>query len=126
VSRMNAAPLILGLALLAGCRAGPSDIDDSDVFTGTLRSGAELGEVKAHCANGLYLVADEGTYLADQTTMLLLRTLGSDEPMYADSALLGRRIRVTAARGPDRPACDALVCGCEDFLLVGDVVALDP
>lgn len=108
----------LAVLWLAACQPAPSAPAEQVTFSGTLVEGSELGEVKRHCADGLYLVADEGGYLTGQTTMLLLRAGGEGEPMFTDRRYLNRRVVVTAAPDGRRPACDALMCGCEEYLLV--------
>nr|MDQ3007291.1 hypothetical protein [Chloroflexota bacterium] len=69
---------------------------DQKTFTGTVMTGAELGEVKNFCAEGLYLVADDG-YLIDQTQMLLLKVSdGADaSSMFSDQQYVGKKVEVT-------------------------------
>lgn len=128
MSRTRCREMAAGLWLLvtvAACSSGPSGLDGDTTLEGTLRAGADLGEVKQHCAEGLYLVADDGAYLVNQTTMLLLRVAeGDEQPMYADRRYLNERVQVTAADPVARPECDALICGCETYVLVGAIRGL--
>ena len=119
---MSRTAVLLGLLVGVGsCQSVSSSVDDEVTFSGTLRAGSDLGEVKRHCEEGLYLVADEGTYLRDQATMLLLRVEGDGRPLYADRARLNQRVEVIARDDVNRAFCDALVCACEDYLLVDSV-----
>jgi hypothetical protein len=104
------------LLLLAGCS---SDAADQQSFKGTIMTGAQLGDVKSFCAEGLYLVADEG-YLINQTQMLLLRVPdGSNESnMLADPQYIGKKVEVTGKYPAQETFCEALTCACEDYILV--------
>jgi hypothetical protein len=88
-------------------------------FRGTVKTGAELGEVKQHCAEGLYLVAEEG-FLVNQTSMLLLRVPnGSDQPvMFSDLGYAGKSVEVVGKYPAQEAFCEALICECEDYILV--------
>ena len=107
------------LLLLAGCSSKP---DDQKTFTGTVMTGAQLGEVKNYCADGLYLVADEG-YLANQTQMLLLKISdGADgSRMFSDPQYVGKKVEVTGKYPAQEAFCEALMCACEDYILVGQI-----
>ena len=87
-------------------------------FRGTIWRGADLGEVKSHCAEGLYLVAEDG-YLAGQTTMLLLRAPGpgGEADMLSDPGLIGQNVEVVGKYPAQEVFCAALMCGCEDYVL---------
>lgn len=125
---------MLACALVLGCNVSSttplsvrSAEEDEAAFRGILRAGADLGEVKRHCAQGLYLVAREGTYLDGQTTMLLLRVAGDDgPPMFEDRRYLNQSVVVTGRHPVDPVSCGALICGCEDYLLLGSIRAQQP
>jgi len=54
---MSVRPMIAALCFLTvSCQAGTSEAENGLVLRGTVRAGAQLGEVKRHCAEGLYLV----------------------------------------------------------------------
>jgi hypothetical protein len=91
-------------------------------FTGTVMTGAQLGEVKNYCAEGLYLVADEG-YLVGQTQMLLLRVPDEADGtrMLSDGQYIGRKVKVTGKYPAQEVFCEALMCACEDFILVEQI-----
>ena len=109
-----------------GCLSKPAPITETpkparklSTFTGTVNTGSQL-EVKSYCPEGLYLVADEGTYLLDQTTMLHLRL--SSEPdgtkMLSDQEYVGRKVEIVGKYPPQANLCEALTCECEDYILV--------
>ena len=85
-------------------------------------TGAQLGEVKNFCAEGLYLVADD-EYLVDQTQMLLLKvTDGADaSSMLSDQQYVGKKVEVTGKYPAQEVFCDALICACEDYILVDQI-----
>ncbi|HLF90431.1 MAG TPA: hypothetical protein VI451_15895 [Anaerolineales bacterium] len=99
--------------------------DDQRVtFTGVIKTGAELGEVKQHCAEGLYLVADEG-YLSGQTTTLLLRIPddSGQDVLLADLQYVGKQVEVVGKYPAQEVFCEALICQCEDYILVERIEA---
>ena len=104
---------------LASCADKPSD---RKTFTGTVMTGAQLGEVKNFCAEGLYLVAEDG-YLIDQTQMLLLKVSdGADaSSMFSDQQYLGKKVEVTGKYPAQEVFCEALTCACEDHILVDQI-----
>jgi hypothetical protein len=104
---------------LAACADKPAN---QKKFTGTIMSGAQLGEVKNFCAEGLYLVADHGS-LIDQTQMLLLKVMdGADESsMLSDQGYVGKKVEVTGLYPAQEVFCDALICACEDYILVNQI-----
>ena len=104
---------------LAACAGKPSG---QKTFTGTVMTGAQLGEVKNFCAEGLYLVADDG-YLIDQTQMLLLKVIGgADEPsMLSDQQYVGKKVEVTGKYPAQEAFCEALTCACDDYILVDQI-----
>ena len=107
------------LLVLAGCSSKPGE---QKTFTGTVMTGAQLGEVKNYCAEGLYLVADEG-YLTGQTQMLLLKVPdGADSSsMLSDQEYVGKKVEVTGKYPAQEVFCEALICACEDYILVEQI-----
>lgn len=105
---------------LSACAGKPTD---QKTFMGTVRTGAELGEVKNFCAEGLYLVADDG-YLIDQTQMLLLKVSdGADaSSMFSDQQYVGEKVQVTGLYPAQEFFCEALTCACEDYILVDKII----
>ena len=81
------------LLFLTACASKSTNLK---TFTGTIMTGMQLGEVKNFCAEGLYLVADDG-YLIDQTQMLLLKVSdGADSSsMFSDQQYVGKKVEVT-------------------------------
>jgi hypothetical protein len=104
------------LLFLPACRGEPAD---QQTFTGKVMAGAQLGEVKNYCAEGLYLVAEEG-YLVDQTQMLLLKVAdGADgSSMLSDQQYVGQKVEVIGKYPAQEVFCEALLCACEDYILV--------
>ncbi len=93
---------------------------------GTIRAGAELGEIKAYCPEGLYLSADGGN-LVNQTSLLLLRVPDeSGQPrMLTDRQHLGQRVSVLGVYPAQEVFCEALICECEDYILVESITPAD-
>ncbi len=93
--------------------------EDQIAFSGVVRRGADLGEVKAYCSEGLYLVADEG-FLVDQTRILLLRvrSTSSQAAMLSDQQYIDKNVEVLGKYPAQQYFCEALICACEDYILV--------
>ena len=115
--------IIAAVVLLAAIGIGASffsrDTSDQDTFSGTVVLGTNIDE-KNFCTDGLYLVADPGTYLAGQTTMLLLRD--ENQEMLRDRAFVGTKVTVRGTYPAQTIFCEALICACEDFILVEEIV----
>ena len=110
---------LVTLFLLAGCSSIP---DNEQTFTGTIMMGAQLGEVKNYCAEGLYLVANEG-YLVNQTQMLLLRERDNagGSKMLSNQQYVGKKVEVSGKYPAQEVFCEALTCTCEDYILVNQI-----
>lgn len=119
VRQMIICTMAIMLLFLTACAGKPSD---RKTFTGTVMTGAQLGEVKNFCTEGLYLVADNG-YLTDQTQMLLLKVMdGADESsMLSDQEYMGKKVEVTGKYPAQEVFCEALMCACEDYILVDHI-----
>ena len=119
VKQMILCTMAVMLLFLAACANKPAN---QKTFTGTVRTGAELGEVKKFCTEGLYLVADDG-YLVDQTQMLLLKVSdGADaSSMVSDQQYVGKKVEVTGKYPAQEVFCEALICACEDHILVDQI-----
>ena len=89
-------------------------------FVGTVLTGAQRGEVINYCPNGLYLVADEGTYLVNQTQMLQLRLPNQPDgtKMLSDQKYIGKRVEVVGKYPTQENFCQAFMCECDDYILV--------
>jgi hypothetical protein len=96
-------------------------------FAGTVKTGAQLGEIKSYCPNGLYLVAAEGTYLVNQTEMLLLQLSGQPDgtKMLSDPKYVGKKVEVVGKYPTQENFCEALICECEDYILVDTIIIVD-
>lgn len=119
VKQMILCTMAVMLLFLTACANKPAN---QKTFTGTVRTGAELGEVKNFCTEGLYLVADDG-YLVDQTQMLLLKVSdGADaSSMFSDQQYVGKKVEVTGKYPAQEVFCEALTCACEDHILVDQI-----
>ncbi|HJR79353.1 MAG TPA: hypothetical protein VJ821_04720 [Anaerolineales bacterium] len=106
------------LFLLSAC-SKEAEAGDQQTFTGTVMTGAQIGKAKNYCAEGLYLVAEEG-YLTDQTQMLLLRIPDpeNETTMLSDQQYVGKKVEVTGKYPAQEAFCRALLCACEDYILV--------
>lgn len=121
--KQMAIPVLLALTvLLSACSNDNSNQMD---FTGTIMTGAQLGEVKNYCSDGLYLVSEDG-YLVNQTTMLLLKIPDAAEEtkMFSDPGYVGKTVQVTGTYPAQEYFCEALMCACEDYILVDEVQVL--
>ena len=122
---MNAKQIFLAsiaiLVLLSACstEAGASD---QQTITGTIMTGAQIGKAKNYCAEGLYLVAEDG-YLINETQMLLLRIQDTENEtgMLSDEQYVGKKVEVTGKYPPRKGLCKALLCSCEDYILVDQI-----
>ena len=95
-------------------------------FKGTVKTGAQLGEVKSYCPQGLYLVADEGSYLVEQTTILQLRVPGeSGDKLLSDQKYINKKVRVIGKYPAQQFFCEALICGCDDYILLERIDIVD-
>ena len=119
VKQMILCTMAVMFLFLTACAGKPINLK---TFTGTVRTGAELGEVKSFCAEGLYLVADDG-YLVDQTQMLLLKVSDSADAssMLSDQQYVGKKVEVTGKYPAQEVFCEALTCACEDHILVDQI-----
>ena len=116
--------MVAAVVILAGVGIGakylPVQEENLKTFSGTIQTGAELGEAKSFCGGGFYLVADPDTYLVNQTTMLLLRD--ESREMLSDRTLAGARVTVQGIYPAQDAFCEALACQCEDYILVKKIV----
>jgi hypothetical protein len=100
-----------------------------DSFVGIVKTGAQLGEVKSHCSDGLYLVADEGKELIVNTgtKMLLLRLPGEpgESKMLSDQKYISKKVEVVGKYPAQEIFCEALICACEDYILVDHINIVD-
>lgn len=95
-------------------------------FEGTVKTGAQL-EDKSYCPNGLYLIADKGSYLVDQVKVLQLRLPdeSNETKMISDKDYIERRVNVTGKYSVQKNSCQALTCECEDYILVETISIVD-
>lgn len=96
--------------------------------SGIVKTGAEIGSEKDYCSEGYYLVAEEGEFLFKNIAMLQLRTstgLENDAPeLYNDEIMLGRTVDVIGKYPAQEAFCEALLCECEDYILIEDIYDL--
>lgn len=98
---------------------------DKVTLTGIVKTGEQLAEEKSYCASGLYLVADEGGELVAGTGVKILLLRLPDETgetvMLSDRKYVGKKIEVTGKYPAQQVFCEALTCGCEDYILVDQI-----
>lgn len=86
---------------------------------GIIMTGESVG--KPQCPDGYYLKI-EGSYLRSSNSSLLLRSItpgdGNDYPLFQDSNLLGRNVKINAIYDTEKILCRGLSCDCEDYLLI--------
>lgn len=92
-------------------------------FIGTVKTGAQLGEIKSYCSDGLYIVSDEGTYVVNQTTILQLRVpiQPNGTKMFSDQKYIDKKVEVVGKYPAQEFFCEALICECEDYILVDSI-----
>ncbi|MBI4009149.1 hypothetical protein HY357_02865 [Candidatus Roizmanbacteria bacterium] len=97
------------------------------VFTGTVKTGSQLGEQKSYCPEGLYLLADQGTYLTGQTTTLQLQASPDKADLNTSSLknFIGKRVKVSGKYPAQEVFCEALICQCDDYILVESIDVTD-
>ncbi len=86
-------------------------------FMGIVRTGAELGEGKSYCTQGLYLVPDG----ADKLLLLQVSGPAGEAAVLSDSQFAGQRVIVTGRYPAQEFSCEALLCECEDYILVTQI-----
>lgn len=93
----------------------------SSQFTGIVVTGASQGTIKQHCADGLYLAVDAGLEMnARQKLWLLKDTKGQ---MLTGEQYVGHRVSITGTYPEsNKLRCEALICGCEEYLTVETIV----
>ncbi|MBI5192538.1 MAG: hypothetical protein HZA08_03725 [Nitrospirae bacterium] len=121
------AGLLMGGVIFLPASFGTEIPDESQnkIFRGTVKTGAQLGEVRQYCPQGLYLVASEGSYLVNQTTMLQLRIsdekTGTKIKMLSDQKYIGKKVEVVGKYPAQEVFCEALICDCDSYILVRDI-----
>jgi hypothetical protein len=122
---MNAKWIIfVSIAILLSLPACSTEAQAGELqtFTGTVMTGAQIGKAKDYCAEGLYLVAEDG-FLVNETQMLLLRIPDAENEtaMLADQQYVGNKVEVTGIYPAQVGLCRALLCACEDYILVSQI-----
>ncbi|HLB60145.1 MAG TPA: hypothetical protein VJL83_00890 [Patescibacteria group bacterium] len=87
-------------------------------FTGMVKTGKEIG--KTYCAEGIYLEFDENPY--GMHTLQLRKKEADRYDLFTDTSYVGHRVRVTGVYPAQTFFCEALSCGCEDFIGVESIV----
>ena len=88
--------------------------------TGIVSAGADID--RDYCAEGLYLEPNE-----DSLPLVLMREMPSEdstpEMLSADeySEYIGENVAVSGYYTPVKAMCQALMCDCEDFMLVKQI-----
>ena len=92
--------------------------ENSKTFHGVIKTGEQIE--RGYCAEGLYLTAEKGSYLVDQTTSLLLKipNEGKGTKMFADQTYIGKTVEARGKYPAQEYFCEALMCDCEDYILV--------
>jgi len=99
--------------------------NDDNSFIGTVKLGSEI-EGREYCPEGIYLVADKDKLLSGQTSELLLReTEGQGSKMVDDQTIIGKKVSVVGKHPTEGVFCEALVCGCDDYILVTSIKVVE-
>ena len=101
---------------------------DSSSFKGVIKTGEQLGDFKNYCPEGLYLVTDDGTYMADQVKFLQLRVpdVESNTKMFDDKSFIDQQVKVVGKYPAQEMFCQALMCDCDDYILIDNEKSITP
>lgn len=91
-------------------------------FTGYIQTGSQL-EGKFYCPDGLYLVAENNKFLTDQTKVLHLE-FSNETATATAKTVIGKKVEVIGLYPAQEAFCEALLCECEDYILVDQIEVL--
>lgn len=104
-------------------------------FVGTIKLGSQFEAGRNLCPTGLFLVADEGSYLHNQTQFLLLKlpnitdVVNAQPTMLNDEKYINQRVQITGIYPTSENRCEAMTCQCADYILLNafekSIVVLD-
>lgn len=100
----------------------------TSTFRGVIKTGAQLGELKNYCAEGLYLVSQDDSFLANEQKILQLRLpdAESNTRMYTDNSFIDSQVEVVGKYPAQEIFCEALMCDCEDYILLENEESITP
>jgi|GEM_PF-3128871 len=91
---------------------------------GILKQGSDFEAGRNMCAEGIFLVAEEGAYLTGEVSTLLITTRSNQDErnqMYQNSIFINQKVIVTGEYDKSAMRCKALSCECaNDLLIQGD------
>ena len=101
---------------------------NSSSFKGVIKTGEQLGDFKNYCPEGLYLVTDDGTYMADQVKFLQLRVpdVENNTKMFDDKSFIDQQVKVVGKYPAQEMFCQALMCDCDDYILIDSEKSITP
>ena len=101
---------------------------ESSSFKGVIKTGEQLGDVKNYCSEGLYLVTDDGSNMADQVKFLQLRVpdVESNTKMFDDKSFIDQQVKVVGKYPAQEMFCQALMCDCDDYILIDSEKSITP
>jgi len=101
---------------------------ESSSFKGVIKTGEQLGDFKNYCSEGLYLVTDDGSNMADQVKFLQLRVpdVESNTKMFDDKSFIDQQVKVVGKYPAQEMFCQALMCDCDDYILIDSEKSITP
>jgi hypothetical protein len=80
-----------------------------NITEGLVQTGVDLG--KEYCSEGLYLVT------SDETSYLIMETVGSDWQPASMNEIVGSKLRITGERMLGKQ-CSTQACDCDQSILI--------
>jgi hypothetical protein len=108
------AVLVAFLSLLKNPQSNTNAAHKNISFEGEIKTGHELHI--DYCAEGYYLETTEG-----KTLLLRTATETSDRPLFTDASFEQKKVLVNGIYPAQEYFCEALLCDCEDYILVEEV-----
>jgi hypothetical protein len=104
------------------------DKSNPSSFKGVIKTGEQLGNFKNYCPEGLYLVTDDGSYMADQVKFLQLRVpdVESNTKMFDNKSFVDQQVEVVGKYPAQEMFCQALMCDCDDYILIDSEKSITP
>ena len=99
---------------VADLRGADRKLNQEVTVSGVVRTGAQIG--RDYCAAGLYLTEAAGAIL------LRIKNDKGERPIFDEKEYLDKRVEVLGRYPAQENFCEALICECEDYILVDTIV----
>lgn len=87
-------------------------------LSGIILPGSDLAPPRDYCSDGQYLVSKDGRPLFNEKTAVQLRNESGEAPIKNTNKYFKEEVFIEAVYEPDKAMCLALMCSCEDFVMV--------